>query len=156
MEATIPAGNTEAALSYRCLAIAVSEEVLIDKCPLVGVGLVYTPPYLPKVAFSNAYMHLNEWYSAASSNVASDNRLVGTRLLLVQIAGESQFFLVADQHPILLDVESTEAVCDMEGSVSPLSLRGFRLHTLMAEVMMEAGFARSPFPASREVLCQFS
>ena len=110
MEASIPAGNTE---------------MVLYKYPLVGVGLVYMLPYLPKVGFSVAYMHLNEWHSAVASDEASEDRLVGTRLLLMQITGESQFFPVADQHPILLDVESTEAVCDMEGSVPPLSLRGF-------------------------------
>ena len=56
MEATIPADSTEMALTYRSLAIAVSEEALKDKCPLVGVGLVYMPPYLPKVAFGQASM----------------------------------------------------------------------------------------------------
>ena len=73
MEASIPASNTEMALSYRCLAIAVSGETLRDKCPLVGVGLVYTLPYLPKVAFSTAYMHLNEWYSAVASDEVSED-----------------------------------------------------------------------------------
>ena len=125
MEASIPAGSAKMALSYRCLAIAASGEALKDKCPLVGVGLVYMPPYIPKVAFSAAYMHLNEWHAAATSNAISEDRLVGTRLLLVQISGESQFFPFADQHPLLLDVESTEAACDLEGSILPQSLRWF-------------------------------
>ena len=60
VEASLPAGNTEMAFAYRSMAIAVSGEALKDKCPLVGVGLVYTPPYLPRIAFSAAYMHLNE------------------------------------------------------------------------------------------------
>ena len=133
MEDSVPASNTVMALSYRCLAIAVSGEALKDKCPLVGVGLVYTPPYLPKVAFSAAYMHLNEWHSAAASGEASEDRQVGTRLLYVQIAGESQFFPVLTQHPLMLDAVSTEVVGDMEGPIAPSSLRGFRLHTLTAE-----------------------
>ena len=92
MEASIPAGNAEMALAYRCMGIAVSEEALKDKCPLVGVGLVYTPLYILKVAFSAAYMHLNEWNSAAASEVASEDRLVGTRLLLIQVAGRANSF----------------------------------------------------------------
>ena len=133
MEASVPAGNTEMALAYRYLAIAMLGEALQDKCPLVGVGLVYTPPYIPKVAFSTAYMHLNEWHSMAAAGEASDDRLVGTHLLLVQITGESQFFPVTDGHPVLLDVVSTEAACTMKGPILPLSLRGFQLYTLMAE-----------------------
>ena len=86
---------------------------------------MYTPPYLLKVAFSAAYMHLNEWHSVAASDEASEDRLVGTHLLLMQITGESQFFPIADQHPILLDVESTKEMCDMEGSVLPLSLMSY-------------------------------
>ena len=78
VEASIPAGNTNMALAYRSMAIAVSGEMLYkDKCPLVGVGLVYIPPYLPRIAFSAAYMHLNEWHSATSEE-ASEDRLVGT------------------------------------------------------------------------------
>ena len=55
---------------------------------------------------------------------------MGTCLLFIQISGESEFFPVADKHPILLDVESTEVVGGMESSVLLLSLRGFQLHTL--------------------------
>ena len=129
MEASIPAGNTDMALAYRSMAIAVSGEMLYkDKCPLVGVGLVYTPPYLSRIPFSAAYMHL-EWHSAASEEVSED-WLVGTRLMFIQISGMSEFFHMADKHPILLDAMSMEVVGDIEASVLPLLLRGFRLHTL--------------------------
>ena len=103
VEATIPAGNTDMALSYRSMAIAISGEMLYkDKYPLVGVGLMYTPPYLPWIAFSVTYMHLNEWHSAK-------DRLVRTHLMFIQVSSESEFFPVADKHPVLLDVMSTEA-----------------------------------------------
>ena len=130
VEASIPAGNTDMALAYRSMAIAVSREMLYkDKCPLVGVGLVYMPPYLPWIAFSAAYMHLNEWHSATSKE-ASKDWLVGTHLMFIQISGESEFFPVVDKHPVLLDVMSTEALGGIKASVLPLSLRGFQLHTL--------------------------
>ena len=55
VEASIPASSTEMALTYRSMAIAVSGVALEEsKCPLVGVGLVYTLPYLPRVAFGTA------------------------------------------------------------------------------------------------------
>ena len=46
VEATIPAEEVRTTSACRSMAIAVSEEMLYkDRCPLVGVGLVYTPPY---------------------------------------------------------------------------------------------------------------
>ena len=53
VEATIPAEEVRMTSACQSMAIAVSEEMLYkDRCPLVGVGLVYTPPYLPQVPFN--------------------------------------------------------------------------------------------------------
>ena len=74
VEATIPAEEVRTTSACRSMAIAVSEEMLYkDRCPLVGVGLVYMLPYLPQVPFSVAYMNLCEWRDA---QVASENWLV--------------------------------------------------------------------------------
>ena len=114
----------------RSMAIAVSEEMLYkDKCPLVGVGLVYTPPYLPQVPFSAPYMNLCEWRDAQE---ASENRLVGIRLMFIHASEASGFLPVAKGHPVLLDASATEVLGDIEMSISPLSLRGFQLHTAFA------------------------
>ena len=73
VEATIQAEEVKTTSACQSMAIAVSEEMLYkDRCPLVGVGLVYTPPYLPQVPFSVAYMNLCEWRDAP---VASENWL---------------------------------------------------------------------------------
>ena len=112
------------------MAIAVFEEMLYkDRCPLVGVSLVYTPPYLPQVPFSVAYMNLCEWRDA---HEASENRLVGIRLMFIHASEASGFLPVAEEHPVLLDASATEVLGDIETSVSPLSLRGFQLHTVFA------------------------
>ena len=59
VEATTQAEEVKTTSACQSMAIAVSEEMLYkDRCPLVGVGLVYTPPYLPQVPFSVAYMNL--------------------------------------------------------------------------------------------------
>ena len=130
VEATIPAEEVRMTSACRSMAIAVSEEMLYkDRCPLVGVGLVYTPPYLPQVPFSVAYMNLCEW---RDTHEASENRLVGTRLMFIHAAEASEFLPVAEGHPILLDASATEVLGDIETSVSPLSLRGFKLHTVLA------------------------
>ena len=73
VEATIPADNTDTALSYRALAISVTGRRLYgEERPLVGVGLMYRPPCLPTIPFSAAYMCLNEWHSAVSDKESED------------------------------------------------------------------------------------
>ena len=140
VEATIPAEEVKMTSACRSMAIAVSEEMLYkDRCPLVGVGLVYTPPYLPQVPFSVAYMNLCEWRDA---QVASENWLVGTRLMFIHASEASEFLPVAEGHPVLLDASATEVLGDIETSVSPLSLRGFQLHTVLVP-LAEGGNARN-------------
>ena len=129
VEATIPAEEVRTTSACRSMAIAVSEEMLYkDRCPLVGVGFVYMPPYLPQVPFSVAYMNLCEWRDA---QVASENWLVGTRLMFIHASEASEFLPVAEGHPVLLDASATEVLGDIETSASPLSLRGFQLHTVL-------------------------
>ena len=102
VEATMPAGEAGSTSACRSMAIAVSEEMLYkDKCPLVGVGLVYTPPYVPRVQFSVAYMNLGAWRDATEE---SEDRLVGTRLMFIHASEASEFLPVAEEHPVLLDI----------------------------------------------------
>ena len=130
VEATIPAGEVGTTSACRAMAIGVSEEMLYrDVCPVVGAGLVYTPPYLPQIPFSVAYMNLSVWRDATE---APENRLVGTRLMFIHASEASGFLLVAEGHPVLLDTSATEVLRDMETLVSPLSLRGFKLHMVLA------------------------
>ena len=140
VEATTPAEEVRTTSACRSMAIAVSGEMLYkDKCPLVGVGLVYTPPYLPQVQFSVAYMNLCEWRDEAEE---PENRLVGICLMFIHASEASGFLPVAEGHPILLDASATEVLSDIETSVLPLSLRGFQLHTVLVAVA-EGGRARN-------------
>ena len=140
VEATIPAEEVRTTSACRSMAIAVSEEMLYkDRCPLVGVGLMYTPLYLPQVPFSVAYMNLCEWRDA---QVASENWLVGTRLMFIHASEASEFLPVAEGHPVLLDASATEVLGDIETSASPLSLRGFQLHTVLVP-LAEGGKAHN-------------
>ena len=133
VEATMPAEEVRLTSACRSMAIAVSEEMLYkDKCPLVGVGIVYTPPYLPQVQFSVAYMNLGAWRDAAE---VPEDRLVGTRLMFIHASEASLFFPVAEEHPVLLDASATDVLSDIETSVTPLSLRGFKLHTVLVELL---------------------
>ena len=129
VEATTQAEEVKTTSACRSMDIAVSEEMLYkDRCPLVGVGLVYTPPNLPRVPFSVAFMNLSVWRDA---QVASENWLVGTRLMFIHASEASEFLPVAEGHPVLLDASTTEVLGDIETSVSPLLLRGFQLHTVL-------------------------
>ena len=129
VEATMPVEEVRTTSACRSMAIAVSGEMLYkDKCPLVGVGFVYTPPYLPQVPFSVAYMNLGAWRDAAE---VPEDRPVGTHLMFIHTSEASRFLPVAEEHPVLLDVSATEVLCDIETSVSPLSLRGFKLHMVL-------------------------
>ena len=120
---------SETVALYKALAIAVTKRTLYEeKPPLVEVGLVYKPHYIPTVPFSAAYMHLNVWHSAAS-NEESENRLDEPRLLFMNISEMSNVIPVAVRHPVLLDLTSKEAMGGTGEHVSPLSFRGFRLHT---------------------------
>ena len=104
----------------------------VEEPPLVGVGLVYKPHYVSPVPFSAAYMQLKVWHSAGSDK-ESEDKLTASHLLFVSISKMSDVIPVAVQHPILLDVASKEAVKDTGEPMSPLSFRGFRLHTIWTQ-----------------------
>ena len=118
-----------AAVPEKALVLAVSKKMLYEeKPPLVGVGLVYKPHYISPVPFSAAYVQLNIWHSAGS-NRESENKLTASHLLFVSISEMSDVIPIALQHPVLLDVASREAMEETGEPMSPLSFRGFRLHT---------------------------
>ena len=124
---------SEKAVPYKALAIAVTKRVLYEeKPPLVEVGLVYKPHYISTVAFSAAYMHLNVWHSAGSTE-ESENQLNAPHLLFVDISEMSNVIPVVVRHPILLDVASKEAREGTGEPVSPFSFRGFRLHMVWTQ-----------------------
>ena len=117
----------------KALALAVTKRMLYgEKPPLVGVGLVYKPHYISMVPFSAAYMQLNVWHSAGS-NEESEDRLNASRLLFVNISEMSNVIPVVVQHPVLLDVAFKEEMEDTGEPMSPLSFRGFRLHTVWTQ-----------------------
>ena len=133
------------AVPYKALTIAVTKRMLYEKPPLVGVGLVYRLHYVSTVPFSAAYMHLNVWHSAASKE-ESENRLDAARLLFVDISEMSDVIPVAVRHPILLDLTSQEAVEGTGEPMSPLSFRGFRLHTTWTQTPGGEMTHHIPFP----------
>ena len=135
-----------AAVPDKALALAVTKRMLYgEKPPLVGVGLVHKLHYISMVPFSAAYMQLNVWHSAGS-NEESEDRLRASCLLFVNISKMSDVIPVVVQHPILLDVASKEAMEDTGEPMSPLSFRGFRLHTVWAQQPGGELARNVPFP----------
>ena len=130
----------------KALALAVTKRMLYgEKPPLVRVGLLYKPHYVSMVPFSAAYVHLNVWYSAGS-NKESEDRLNASCLLFLNISEMSDVIHVVVQHPILLDVAPKEAMEDTGEPMSPLSFRGFRLHTIWTQQPGGELACHIPFP----------
>ena len=130
----------------KALVLAVTKNMLYaEEPPLVGVGLVYKPHYVSLVPFSATYVQLNVWHSAGSDK-ESEDKLTASCLLFVSISKMSDVIPVAVQHPVLFDVASKEAVEDTGEPMSPLSFRGFRLHTVWTQ-QPGGGLAHNvPFP----------
>ena len=117
----------------KALVLAVSKNMLyVENAPLVGVGLMYKLHYVSTVLFSAAYMQLNVWHSAGS-NKESEDKLTASHLLFVSMSEMSDVIPVVVQHPVLLDVVCREAVEDTGEPMSPLSFRGFKLHTVWTQ-----------------------
>ena len=135
-----------AAAPEKALVLAVTKKMLyVEEPPLVGVGLMYKLHYVSTVLFSAAYRQLNVWHSASSDKELAD-KLTASHLLFVSISKMSDVIPVAVQHPILLDVTPQEAMEDTGEPMSPLSFRGFRLHTVWTQ-QPRGGLAHNiPFP----------
>ena len=132
-----------AVVPEKALVLVVTKKMLyVEEPPLVGVGLMYKPHYVSTVPFSATYMQLNVWHSAGSDKESGD-KLTASCLIFVSISEMSDVIPVAVQHPVLLDVASKE---DTGEPMSPLSFRGFRLHTVWTQ-QPGGGLARNiPFP----------
>ena len=130
----------------KALALAVTKRMSYGEKPrLVRVGLVYKPHYISTVPFSAAYMHLKVWHSTGSNKVSED-RLNASRLLFVNISKMSDVIPVVVQHPVLLDVASKEAMEGTGEPMSPLSFRGFRVHTVWTQQTGGELAHHIPFP----------
>ena len=121
---------TAGAAPKKALVLAVTKRMLYkDSLPSVGVGLVYKPHYVSMKSFCTAYMHLNVWHAAASSEDSMD-KLDSVRFILVSISKTSEVMPVVKPHPVFLDVAGKEVVEKTSEPLAPLWFRGFRLHTV--------------------------
>ena len=82
--------------------------------------------------FNSTYVQLNVWHSAGSDE-ESEDKWTASCLLFVNISEMSDVIPAVVQHPVLLDVASKETMGDIGEPMSPLSFRGFRLHTVWSQ-----------------------
>ena len=109
---------TTGAAPEKALVLAVTKRMLYEEDTLsMGVGLVYKPHYISTESFCIAYMHLNVWHAAASSE-DSTAKLDSACFILVSISEMSEVVPVAMPHPIFLDVGGKEV---MEKTGKPLA-----------------------------------
>ena len=139
---------TVGGVSEKALVLAVTKRMLYEQdMPSVGVGLVYKPHYVSTESFCSAYMHLNVWHAAASSEDSTD-KLDSTHFTLVSISETSEVVPVAQPHPIL-DVSGKEVVEKTGEPLAPLWFWGFRLHTVWNQPPGEEPVHRIAFPHLR-------
>ena len=102
----------------KALVLAATKCMLYGEDPsYVGVGLMYKPHYVSTESFCTAYMHLNVWHAAGSSEDSVD-KLDSSHFILVSVSKMSDVVPVAMLHPVFLDVGSKEA---MEKTGEPLA-----------------------------------
>ena len=117
----------------KALVLAVTKHMLYEEdLPSVGVGLMYKPHYISTESFCIAYMHLNVWHAAASSEDSMD-KLDSTHFILVPISEMSEVVPVMMLHPIFLDVAGKEVMEKTGKPLATLWFWGFRLHTVWSQ-----------------------
>ena len=121
---------TAGVVPVKALVLAATKRMLYEEDPAsVGVGLMYKPHYVLTESFCTAYMHLNVWHAAASSEDSTD-MLDSSRFILVPISEMREVVPVAQLHPIFLDVGGKEVMEKTGEPLAPHWFWGFRLHTV--------------------------
>ena len=133
----------------KALVLAVTKcTFYVEDPPYVGVGLVYKPHYVSTESFCHAYMHLNVWHAAASSEDSAD-KLDHTRFILVSISETSDVMPDALPHPIFLDIIDKGAIEETGEPPVPCRFWGFRLHTVWSQPPGEEPIHQIAFPHLR-------
>ena len=109
---------------------------------------MYKPHYVSTESFCRAYMHLNVWHAAASSEDSTD-KLDHTRFVLVSISEMSEMMPDALPHPLFLDVIDKGAVEETGEPLAPGWFWGFRLHTVWSQPPGKEPVHQITFPRLR-------
>ena len=140
---------TRGGVPEKALILAATKCTLYREDPLsVGVGLVYKPHYVSTESFCQAYMHLNVWHAAASSEDSTD-KLDHTRFILVSISETSEVMPDVLPHPLFLDVIDKGAIEETGEPLAPGWFWGFRLHTVWSRPPGKEPVRQITFPQLR-------
>ena len=85
--------------TYRALAIGLDPVYLYDREAVVGLGVVFKPPYINTVSFGVATDHFNRWLSNTPNN-----KLAGPSLLFLSISLNSEVYPLCKRSPYLIDI----------------------------------------------------
>ena len=84
------------------LAILITPKALYDPdSPMVGLGLVYKPPYIQAASWSEAYFDLK-----LASQAEASNRTTEAKVIFVQIQASSQVIPLPGVPTLFLDVKT--------------------------------------------------
>ena len=114
--------------TYRALAIGLDPDYLYDKEAVVGLGVVFKPPYINTVSFWVASDHFNRWLSNTPNN-----NLAGPSLLFLSISLNSEVYPLCKRSPYLVDVSQKSMSKDNINGGILEECRGFRLPRVMAK-----------------------
>ena len=133
----------------KALVLAATRHMLYEEdTPSMGVGLMYKPHYISTESFCIAYMYLNVWHAAASSEDSMD-KLDSAHFILVSILEMSKMVPVAMPHPIFLDIGGKEVMEKTGEPLTPLWFWGFRLHTVWSRPPRGEPVRQIAFPCLR-------
>ena len=114
--------------TYRALAIGLDPDYLYDKEAVVGLGVVFKPPYINTVSFGVAAGHFNRWLGNTPNN-----KLAGPSLLFLSISLNSEVYPLCKRSPYLVDVSQKSMSEDNINGGFLEEFRGFRLPRVMAK-----------------------
>ena len=115
----------------RVLAIIAEPSFLYDadgqpvEFPVVGLGIVFKPPYVRHVSFSTAYFYLSQWKEKKATGISEE------KMMFINIASDCDLGPHVEPYPLWLDF-TTKQLREELKEVFPLCwFRGFKLHQVV-------------------------
>ena len=126
-----PTRDKNGQIPCRVLAIIAEPSFLYDasgqpvEFPVVGLGIVFKPPYVRHVSFSTAYFYLSQWREKKATGISEE------RMMFVNIASDCDLGPHMEPYPLWLDF-ATKKLREELQEVFPLCwFRGFKLHQVV-------------------------
>ena len=121
-----PVTNTNGQINHRVLMILVEPTALYNPqggaadSPVVGIGVVFKPPYVKHVCFSQAHFHLSQWHLGVQSGISE------AMVMFVLLDKSSDLGPYVEPYPLWVDTVSFVQPGTVAAPVS--QFRFFKLH----------------------------